>query len=241
MQPVAAIIGGTGIGDRLASLGGRPFHVPTSEGMMRSRLVEIGGREVVLLKRHSSGHKVPPHKVNYKAMALGLRQLGVKFCFASAAVGSLRDDWPCGTIAVCDDFLDVTFRNQTLFDREVVHTDFSTAFGSEATHALLAAGSDLGEIIHHAVYFCGNGPRYETPFEIDVYRKLGGDVVGMTAATEAILMREAGVGYACLSVVTNFACGISPTPLNHEEVVEEMERSGARAVSIFIKAVENLP
>ena len=164
-----------------------------------------------------------------------------KMCLASAAVGSLRSDWPAGTLALCSDFLDLTFRNPTMFDSKVVHTDFTEPFGVIGRGLIQRAAHDLEESLHDgAVYFCGNGPRYETPFEIEYYRKLGGDVVGMTAATEAILMREAGVDYCCLSVVTNLAAGLSPTPLTHQEVEEEMNRSGGRAVNLFLKAIELL-
>lgn len=241
MRVDIGVIGGTGIGDRLSELGGTALHVPTPFGMLRGKRIEVAGRGVLLLKRHSAGHKVPPHKVAYRAMAAGLKALGVKVCFASAAVGSLREDWPAGTFVACTDFLDFTFRNQTMFDRTVVHTDFTEPFSARGHAALVKAASDLGFGLHPAgVYVCGNGPRYETPEEIQMYRRLGGEVVGMTAATEAILMREAGVDYSCLAVVTNMAAGLSSSPLTHDEVVEEMERSGARAVQIFTKAIERV-
>lgn len=241
MHVDAAIIGGTGVGNRLEALGGKPYFVPTAAGILRGLRADIGGKSVLLLRRHSAGHRVPPHRVNYRAMALGLKQLGVKTCFASAAVGSLRIDWPAGTLALCSDFFDFTFRNPTLFDSKVVHTDFSEPFGHVGRNLILKAASELGESLHDgATYFCGNGPRYETPFEIETYRMWKGDVVGMTAATEAILMREAGVDYCCLSVVTNLAAGLSSTPLTHTEVEEEMHRSGGRAVNLFLKAIELL-
>ena len=91
------------------------------------------------------------------------------------------------------------------------------------------------------MYVCSNGPRYETPFEIETYRKLGADVVGMTAASEAIAMREAGIDYACLSVITNFAAGISATPLAHGEVAEQMDKSGEAAIKVLFGAIERLP
>lgn len=235
MQPKAAIIGGTGVGDRLSTLGGRPICVPTAAGPMRGHVLLNG---VVLLKRHSTGHKVPPHKVNYRAMALGLKALGVKHCFASAAVGSLRPDWPAGMLVVPHDFLDLTARNVTLFDRAVVHTDFSSPLPGRS--ALIESAEAEGLDVHDGgVYVCGNGPRYESPHEIDMYAQVGA-VVGMTASSEAIVMREAGVNYGLLAVVTNLACGISENPLSHEEVVEQMERSGEKAVAILKRAAESV-
>lgn len=235
MKAKAAIIGGTGVGDRLSELGGRAIAVPTSAGVMRGSLLPSG---VVLLKRHSAGHKVPPHRVNYRAMALGLKALGVEACFASAAVGSLRPEWGPGTLMVPHDFLDLTCRNLTLFDRTVVHTDFSQPLPARQ-HLLTAAERLNLPVAPGGIYVGGNGPRYETPHEIVLYAKVG-DVVGMTATTEAIVMREAGIAYGLLAVVTNLACGITEAPLSHEEVVDEMQRSGAKAVAILRDAAESV-
>lgn len=239
MRIDAAIIGGTGIGERLRALGGIPTHVPTSRGCVRTQILDVDGHSVALLSRHSAGHKVPPHKVNYLAMAEAVKQLGASVCFATAAVGSLREDWPGGTMAVATDFFDLSARNTTAFDRTVAHTDFSDPF--PACPALRTAAEVVGiPVKPSAVYLNGPGPRYETPFEIQLYKRIGGDVVGMTAGSEAIAMREYGVDYACLCVVTNLAAGISITPLSHEEVVEEMERSGEKAIRILMEAVKNV-
>lgn len=241
MRVVAGIIGGTGIGDRLLELGGVPIHIPTAFGLVRGRRVEVEGHPVFVMSRHSAGHKVPPHKVNYRAMAVGLRALGCRLCLSTAAVGSLREDWTSGTLAICSDFLDLTARNVTLFNREVVHTDFSQPFGPVCRGALLESAKTCGlHVERQAVYVNGNGPRYETPYEVAMYRRLGADVVGMTAASEAIAMREAGIDYACVSVVTNMACGIVTAPLTHDEVVAEMSRAGERTVLLLTQAVLSL-
>ncbi len=241
MKVDVGIIGGTGIGERLLEFGGVPLHVPTSAGTLHGRYVEVDGLKLYLIGRHSAGHKVPPHKVNYRAMVLGMKQLGVKACLSTAAVGSLRREWPAGTLVVCSDFLDMTGRNSTLFDDVVVHTDFTQPFGSNSRAALLASAQEMEVRAQNGgVYLCGNGPRFETPHEIVLYKSFGADLVGMTAATEAILMREAGVDYGCLAIVTNLAAGISENPLSHEEVIEEMNRSGDLAVKVLLGAAKRL-
>jgi 5'-methylthioadenosine phosphorylase len=75
-------------------------------------------------------------------------------------------------------------------------------------------------------YFATEGPRYETRAEIEVFRLLGADVVGMTGSPEAALCREAGICYALLVVVTNPAAGLSASLLDHEGVT--LESKGAR-------------
>ncbi len=205
------------------------------------RYIEVEALKLFVIGRHSAGHKVPPHLVNYRAMAVGMKQLGVKGCLSTAAVGSLRPDWPPGTLVACSDFLDFTGRFLTLFDREVVHRDFSSPFGESSRAAILDTAREHGDPVQgKGIYVCGNGPRYETPEEIELYRKCSADMVGMTAATEAILMREALVDYGCLAIVTNFAAGISPVPLDHEDVVVQMNRSGELAVKVLLRAAGRL-
>jgi 5'-methylthioadenosine phosphorylase len=223
-----AVIGGTGVGERLAALGGTPLLVPTPYGPLRARLAEHKGLSVVVVQRHAAGHKVPPHAVAYEAMADGLRRLSVRGCVSSAAVGSLREDWPVGTFSACTDFFDATGSGTTLFNNEVRHTDFSLPF--PLAPCLEGARSPC-------VYACMSGPRYETPFEVRTLRALGADVVGMTAALEEIAMREAGVPYGCLAVVTNLACGIAATELSHGEVGDAMKAHGETAVALMLAAL----
>ena len=73
----------------------------------------------------------------------------------------------------------------------------------------------LGE----GVYVQFRGPHYETPAEVRMARVLGGDLVGMSTALEAIAARHAGLEVLGLSLVTNLAAGVSATPLDHEEVL----------------------
>lgn len=241
MALLVGIIGGTGIADLLQDLPSRAFHLPNAAGVLRGKILDSDGVSILLISRHSAGHKTPPHKVNYKAIVTGLRDLGVKTCFSSAAVGSLDPELGPGSFVVCTDFIDDTPRFPTMFDDTVVHRDFTTPFGPPAVQALRDA-LQAKDVAFRAsgVYVCSNGPRYETPHEIERFRNEGGTVVGMTAASEAILMREAGVEYGCLAVITNFASGISPVELSHQEVVDEMKKSGPFAVDVLLRAAKSV-
>jgi len=241
MKIDAAIIGGTGIGNRLLELGGHPIHIPTSRGTLRGRLIDHENYRILVLSRHSAGHKVPPHRVNYLGMAEALNRLKIKNCLASAAVGCLRKEWVPGTFVVCSDFVDLTYRNLTMFENSVEHTDFTNPFSENCRQAMIHSANDLHIPIQpKGVYLAANGPRYETPAEIEIYAKIGADLVGMTASSEAIAMREAGINYGCLAVVTNLAAGLGEAELTHEEVVEEMNRAGEKAVNILLSASTSL-
>ena len=70
-----------------------------------------------------------------------------------------------------------------------------------------------------------------------LYRLLGGDLVGMTSVPEATLAREAGMCYATVAIVTNYAAGISPTRLTHQEVVDMMLQNGENIRKLIMQAV----
>jgi len=240
MKVEAGLIGGTGVGSLLAREEGTALHVPTVAGLVKGKVIAVEGRNVVLLNRHSAGHSVPPHLVNYKAMALALRQIGARYCFASAAVGALNTALSVGEFMVCSDFLDLTARNLTLYDRSVRHTPFAEPFGPEVRAALLAAGKQIGVNLRGSGVYIGlNGPRFETPFEIQTLKQIG-DVVGMTASSEAVVMKEAGIQYGVLAIVTNMGEGLGGV-VEHGLVGDTMNRLGPRAVELFKQAVRNLP
>ncbi len=235
------IIGGTGIGSRLLALPGRAISVETAEGFVRAHLVERDGTRIAVLSRHAAGHKVPPHAVPYRALALGLRRLGARGCYATAAVGSLRTDWGPGTIALCDDFLDLSSRNVTMFHSTIGHTDFTRPFDPDLRGAVLKQAEAKGlQIQNGGVYLNLNGPRYETPHEVRTFGGFCADVVGMTAGTEAVVMHEAGVPYALVAVVTNLGTGLSSADLHHGEVEDVMKARGGDVVDLLLGACGRL-
>ena len=73
--------------------------------------------------------------------------------------------------------------------------------------------------LSEGVYAGLNGPHYETPAEVAMLRSLGADLVGMSTALEAIAAHHLGASVLGISLVTNLAAGVSPTPLDHEEVL----------------------
>jgi purine-nucleoside phosphorylase len=72
------------------------------------------------------------------------------------------------------------------------------------------------------------GPHYETPAEIRMLGAAGADLVGMSTALEAIAARHLGAEVLGISLVTNPAAGLSPSPLDHEEVVRVATASATR-------------
>lgn len=222
-----AIIGGTGVYDPNILADIREESVQTPYGDVTLRVGTYDGQPVAFMNRHGAGHSVPPHLVNYRANIWALRMVGVERVLATTAVGSLNPNMKPGDFVLCDQFLDFTKgRPSTFFDGGevgVVHTDFTEPYCPECRAALYQAATVAGIKAHNGgCYVCTEGPRFETPAEVRMFAQLGGDLVGMTNVPEVVLAREAGLCYATVSMVTNFAAGISPTALTHQEVLEVM-------------------
>jgi 5'-methylthioadenosine phosphorylase len=237
-----AIIGGTGLYDPGLLEEPRALVASTPFGTASLFVGRHAGREVAFLARHGTDHGVPPHRVNYRANIWALRQVGAKRIVATAAVGSLRQALPPGHLVMVDQFLDFTrSRASTFYDSTVRHTDMTTPYCPSLRGLLMAAAGRAGvAATAGGTYVCTEGPRFETPAEIRMFAAMGGDLVGMTGVPEVVLAREAGLHYATIAIVTNFAAGISPQPLTHEEVLEVMAANSAALRAVALDVVERL-
>ena len=95
-------------------------------------------------------------------------------------------------------------------------------------------------VIPHGTYVCTEGPRFETPAEIKMFKIIGGDIVGMTGLPEAVLAREMGICYETICVVSNFGTSISPTKLTFEEVGEIMAQKKEDLLALIYRTILSL-
>lgn len=239
-----AIIGGTGVCDTRILENIQEGRLDTFYGSIHFLEGTYKGKSIIFLPRHGHTHSIPPHLINYRANILGLKRLGVTAILATTAVGSLNPEDKPNDFVLPDQFIDFTKNRHTSFfdggENGVVHVDMSQPYCPNIRQAVIAAGQELGSYTIHpaGTYVCTEGPRFETPAEIAMFAKLGGDLVGMTNVPEVCLAREAEICYATVSMVTNFAAGISQTPLTHAEVVEAMEENSFRLRHLIMKAIE---
>ncbi len=237
-----AIIGGTGIYDPALLTEVRNEGVSTPFGSIAVKVGKYQGKEVAFLARHGEEHAIPPHLVNYRANIWGLKRLGVKNILATAAVGSLNAGMKPKQFVFVDQFLDFTrSRPQTFVEKGVVHLDMTEPYCPELRKLLAETAREIG-LEHHfgGTYVCSEGPRFETPAEIRMFRHFGGDVVGMTSVPEVVLAREAGICYATIAMVTNFAAGISVRRLSHQEVVDVMSENLDNIRRLILNAIAHL-
>lgn len=240
--PVLAVIGGTGVYDPAMLAEISDVVVATPYGEVSCQTGVLAGRMVAFIPRHGRHHSIPPHLINYRANIWALKKLGVRKILATTAVGSLNVAMKPGDLVVPDQLLDFTkSRVSTFYEggaRGVVHVDMTTPYCSSLRQTVIAAAAQRNLAIHNgACYVSTEGPRFETAAEIKAYAMLGGDLVGMTGVPEAVLAREAEICYVSVSMVTNFAAGISPNPLTHAEVIDTMKQNAANIRALLHQTI----
>ena len=103
---------------------------------------------------------------------------------------------------------------------------------------LRAAEMENIEIAETATYVCTNGPRFETPSEIRMYKQLGAHVVGMTGYPEVALARELNVPYASIAVVSNLAAGMTDGAVEEDEIWDILEATKDPVFRLLSRSVQ---
>jgi purine-nucleoside phosphorylase len=138
---------------------------------------------------------------------------GAEIIVVTNGCGGLNRDWAPGTLVLIRDQINLTGSTPLVGPTFIDMTDSYSPRLRQLAHTV---EPDLPE----GVYVQFGGPQFETPAEVRMAATLGGDLVGMSTTLEVIAAREADLDVLGISLVTNLAAGISPTPLSHQEVLE---------------------
>jgi purine-nucleoside phosphorylase len=147
--------------------------------------------------------------------------------------GGLNQAWTPGTPVLIKDHINLTARSPI----EGAHfVDLTDLYSSR----LRAMCREVDPALDEGVYVQFPGPHYETPAEIEMVRRIGGDLVGMSTTLEAIAAREAGMEVLGISLVTNLAAGMSGEPLDHAEVLEAGRAAATRMGELLTRIVPRI-
>lgn len=140
--------------------------------------------------------------------------------------GGLNVEWAAGTPVLLRDHINLTATSPLEGATFVGLTDLYSPRLREVARTVDPSLDD-------GVYAQFTGPHYETPAEVQMAKVMGADLVGMSTTLEAIAARHAGLEVLGISLVTNLAAGISPTPLSHAEVIEAGQAAGPRISALL--------
>jgi 5'-methylthioadenosine phosphorylase len=229
--PFLAIIGGSRAYDLLSGkrFGEKVKTIKPKTPFGKSAPVHLfqgDGYSFYLLSRHGEkGYETTAPFVNYQANIWALKQLGVERIVSWSQPGAINGSMKPGDFIVPHDIIDHTKNRESTFYKGSglgfirMGDPFCPEIRSAVTAALL--GCDAG-VHKEGVYICTEGPRLETPAEIKMFGTWGGDLVGMTLATEAFLAREVEICYGAVCLVSNFAEGVAKREFREGVLFEGM-------------------
>ncbi|MGI9357295.1 MAG: purine-nucleoside phosphorylase [Rhizobiaceae bacterium] len=166
-----------------------------------------------------------------------LRDSGVKRLILTNSAGSTDPHMPPGSVMQIKDHINLSGMNPLIGEpSDARFVGLTNAYDKSMRKAFRRAAKDEDIELHRGVYVWFSGPTFETPAEIKMARRLGADAVGMSTVPEVILARFLGLDVAALSVITNFAAGMTGNELSHDET-KEMAPKGGQMLSRLIAAV----
>jgi len=210
------------------------FSKPALEGhvgTLRSVLLPTGKWALVIGARthyyENHGVRRVVHSVRTAAAA------GASTMILTNGAGGIKETWKPGSPVLISDHINLTadspLEGATFIDLTDLYAKRLRDIARSVDHSL-----DEG------VYCQFRGPHYETPAEVQMAKAIGGHIVGMSTALEAIAARQAGMEILGMSLITNLAAGIQKTPLSHEEVIEAGREAEGRISELLAKIVGQL-
>lgn len=149
---------------------------------------------------------------------------GAKTVVLTNAAGGVNSAYIPGDLVLIRDHLNLTGANPLMGTNDdrlgTRFPDLTDLYSQDLRQLASDVGREVDVNLQEGTYAWLSGPTYETPAEIRMVKTMGGDLVGMSTVPEAIAVRHMGSRVLGISLCTNLAAGISPTPLSHDEVKE---------------------
>ena len=240
-----AIVLGSGLAGYAATLPGAieipyadipGFPVPGVEGHGGSLFSAQPGETPVLC---FSGRVHTYEGWEMKKVVFGVRTAVAAGCstiILTNAAGGAGDGLQSGDLVLLTDHLNLTGRNPLAGANDdrlgPRFPDMSEVYAPELREAARTVASGANVELKEGIYAWFLGPSFETPAEVQMAKRLGADLVGMSTVPEAIAARHMGSKVLGISLVTNLAAGISPVPLSHEEVQEAADEARGRFTAV---------
>ncbi len=153
--------------------------------------------------------------------------LGATTLIVTNAAGGLRASFAAGTLMMIADHINLMARNPLVGpveEGEERFPDMSAPYDAGLRGLAREAAREAQVTLEEGVYVALLGPSYETPAEVRMLQRLGGDAVGMSTVPEVIVARARGIRCLGFSIITNPGAGLTAEPLAHADVLAATRR-----------------
>ncbi|CAM3963978.1 purine-nucleoside phosphorylase [Lederbergia lenta] len=169
-----------------------------------------------------------------------MKSLGVDQMIVTNAAGGVNENFQPGDLMIITDHINHMGGNPLIGSNDARlgprFPDMSEAYSKKLIDLAKETAKKQGISVQEGIYFGNTGPLYETPAEVRMIRKLGGDAVGMSTVPEVVVARHTGIEVMGISCISNLAAGMLDQPLTHEEVIETTQKVRAD----FLRFVKSL-
>lgn len=191
-----------------------------------------GGRNVLVIGART--HYYEAHGVRRVVHSVRTAAAtGAKIMVLTNGAGGIRETWKPGQPVLISDHINLTADSPL---EGATFVDLTDLYSTRLRDIARTVDPTLDE----GVYTQFRGPHYETPAEVQMAKAIGGHIVGMSTALEAIAARQAGMEILGFSLITNLAAGIQKTPLSHEEVIEAGREAEPVISALLARVIEAL-
>lgn len=173
-----------------------------------------------------------------------MKLMGAKVLFLTNAAGGLKFDFKPGDFMMITDhimnFVPSPLIGPNMEQLGVRFPDMSNIYKKELQEIIRNTAKELGIKLQEGVYIQLTGPNFETPTEVKMCRILGADAAGMSTAAEAVAANHMGMKVCGISCISNLGCGMSDTPLSHEEVQETADRVAVQFKQLVTAVIQKI-
>lgn len=156
------------------------------------------------------------------------KALGAEILLLTNAAGSTQEAMGPGSLMAISDHINFSGRDPLIgLSGDDRFVSMVNAYNDALRMKLHLAARGANVPLTEGVYAWFSGPSFETPAEIRAIRSLGADAVGMSTAPECIMARHIGLSVAAVSVITNYAAGMTGADMSHNETKTEAAKAEA--------------
>ena len=163
-----------------------------------------------------------------------MHAIGIKKLLLTNAAGTLNKAYEPGTWMMLSDHINLLGTSPLRGGPQFI--DMSEVYSKRLRRIFQDVATDASLTLHEGVYAAVQGPQFETPAEIRMLRAIGADAVGMSTVPEAIQALALGIEVAGFSCLTNWAAGLYPATLSHDDVSAVGHAAAGQLVELLIRA-----
>lgn len=251
-KPEIGIILGSGLGDFADNFESIVISYNDIPGFEKSAVqghkgqlvfANVNGKNVVMMQgryHFYEGYSMQTVTFPVKVM----KKLGVSTLIVTNAAGAVTSTFTPGDLMFITDHINFMGTNPLIGKNDDTlgtrFPDMSNVYSKTLIEKAENIAKELGISYQKGVYVATTGPSYETPAEVKMFNILGGNAVGMSTVPETIIANYSGLKVLGISCLTNYAAGVSETPLNHQEVIDTANKVKENFKNLLAEIIRNI-